>query len=121
MEHIKQFKKEATYLVANKGCASFGLNLQFCNRIIHYSNGWDLAVRLQSEDRIHRIGQDREAYITDILASHSIDIRIEQCIKRKETVLQAIKQGIGGQEKKSWLRNWIGIGQQEEIDDCERV
>lgn len=121
MEHIKQFKKEATYLVANKGCASFGLNLQFCNRIIHYSNGWDLAVRLQSEDRIHRIGQDREAYITDILASHSIDIRIEQCIKKKETMLQAIKQGIGGQEKKSWLSNWIGIGQQEEIDDCERV
>lgn len=40
-----EFSKGKKYLIANKGCAGYSLNLQFCHRIIYMSNDWDLGTR----------------------------------------------------------------------------
>jgi SNF2 family DNA or RNA helicase len=97
---IEEFRTDKTYLIANKTCAGYGLNLQFCNRAIYYSNDWDYATRSQSEDRIHRIGQDRECFFTDICCNGTIDERILNCLFRKERLLDSFKSSLKSQLKK---------------------
>src|SRR5699024_7857076 len=60
---LEAFRSDKQFLIANKNCAGFSLNLQFCHKIIYFSNDWELGRRLQSEDRVHRIGQDHDVEI----------------------------------------------------------
>ena len=95
-ENRERFRNGARYLVANKSCGAYGLNLQFCHRIVFYNNDFDLATRLQAEDRVHRIGQDHEVEIIDICATDTIDGFITDCLTRKENLAEAFKRELHG-------------------------
>ena len=82
------------------------LNSQFCNYVIYYSNDWDWATRSQSEDRVHRIGQNRNVHIIDICAADTIDQRISNCLWRKENLVDSFKREIERQKDKQSLRKW---------------
>lgn len=128
MQNLELFKGGATYLVANRNCAGYSLNLQFCHRSIYYSNGWDLATRLQSEDRIHRIGQEENVEIIDLIADSTIEERIRKCLVRKENLLESfkeeIKRGKGIEELNGWL-NAVSFGKKVKnkvhIYDCSSL
>lgn len=96
-KHIELFVSDAQFLVANKTCGAFGLNLQFCHRIIFYSHDWNWGTRAQAEDRVHRFGQTEDVVITDIVASGTIDISILKCLYRKEGLSDSFKQEISKQ------------------------
>lgn len=85
---------KAKYLVANKSCAQFGLNLQFCSNEVFYNNDWDWGTRVQAEDRLHRVGQKSAVHIYDIIASDSIDNTILQCLEHKESLADKFKSAI---------------------------
>lgn len=110
-KNIEKFKKDSLFLVANKTCAGYGLNLQFCNRAIYYNNDWDYATRVQSEDRIHRLGQNERVYISDIYAYDTLDRRILNCLWRKESLVDSFKRYIEylkNQEfDKNKIKEWI--------------
>ena len=95
-KNLKTFEvnKKCFFLVANKTCAGYGLNLQFCNRIIYYNNDWTLGTRLQSEDRVHRIGQDNTVKILDIACENSLDEKILSCLGNKESLLSEITNNL---------------------------
>lgn len=80
--------------LANKQCGAYGLNLQFCHNIIFYSNDFDLATRLQAEDRVHRIGQDKIVNIYDICCKYTIDVFIANCLQNKTNLLDSFKKQI---------------------------
>lgn len=84
----------AQYLVANKSCAQFGLNLQFCHREVFYNNDWDWGTRAQAEDRLHRAGQTHEVSIYDIYAYDSLDLTILRCLARKERMSDLFKKAV---------------------------
>ena len=75
------------FFVATTAAASTGLNLQEsgCDHAIYYSMNQKLIERIQSEDRIHRIGAkvDRITY-TNIIAKGSRDRAIIYNLKRKK-------------------------------------
>lgn len=98
---LKTFEKSARYLIANRACAGYSLNLQFCHRIIYLSNSWDLGTRLQSEDRVHRIGQMEQVEITDIYACNSLDERILSCLDKKANLLDSVKCELDAATKRS--------------------
>ena len=105
---LEAFKGKKQYLIANKNCAGFSLNLQFCHRIIYLSNDWELGKRLQSEDRVHRLGQDNEVHITDIYAYDTLDEKVLDCLSRKERLLDSIKAEIDNAESfKAGIKNII--------------
>ena len=110
----KLFKENATFLIANPRCAGYSLNLQFCHRIIYFSNNWDLAPRIQSEDRVHRYGQKDNVEIIDICAIDTLDERIKQCLERKEDLLEYIKKQIGGADKMK-LQEFLKVKRYDEI------
>lgn len=93
-ENREKFRTEATYLLANKSCGAYGLNLQFCHKVIFYNNDFDLATRLQAEDRVHRIGQTHEVEIIDICARNTIDAFIVNCLTKKENLAEAFKREV---------------------------
>lgn len=96
---IDSFRGDTQYFVANKSCGAFGLNLQFCHKIIFYSHDWNWGTRAQAEDRVHRLGQTRDVDITDICTEDSIDIQILKCLEKKENLADAFKRDVAYLQK----------------------
>lgn len=122
---LKEFSEEKQYLIANRNCAGYSLNLQFCHNIIYMSNDWDLGTRLQSEDRVHRIGKDHKVNIIDICASDTIDEQILRCLWRKERLLDSIKRDVdknAGCNVKDTFKKYIyGSRYNHETFDCSEL
>lgn len=112
---LLDFSEDKKYLVSNRGCAGYSLNLQFCHRIIYLSNDWDLGTRLQSEDRIHRLGQEDEVSILDLCAENTIDEKILSCLKNKEYLLSTMQREIDeAKSKKQVLKSIIRCRKKED-------
>lgn len=114
--NLDAFATDSRFLVANKMTAGYGLNLQFCNRVIYYSNDWDFATRIQSEDRVHRFGQDKKVSIIDICAADTLDERILACLNNKEGLVEAFKDWISKHKDKKDLK-----AMQDWMENKERV
>lgn len=118
--NLDRFASGAKFLIANKACASFSLNLQYCHIAIYYNNDWDWATRQQSEDRIHRIGQNEQVEIIDICANRKIDERILTCLAKKERMTDEFKRLL--KQKNLSYTNLIGwIDGREIEDDTNRI
>lgn len=102
-EALRQFAKSARFLIANKTCAGYGLNLQYAYQAIYYNNDWDWATRAQSEDRLHRIGQTHDVMLTDIYARGTIDARILHCLDTKESLVQQFKKSVKSKNAAAWI------------------
>ena len=128
-KNIDMFKGESRFLVANKTCGAYGLNLQFCNYIIYYSNDWDYATRSQSEDRVHRIGQDKNVHIIDICCNNTLDERILSCLRKKENLVDSFKSEIDKSKDRKDLFTWITkrdyngkkYSKKVELEKCEEL
>lgn len=122
---LKEFSEEKKYLIANRNCAGYSLNLQFCHKIIYMSNDWDLGTRLQSEDRVHRLGQEQDVEIIDICAYNTIDEKILHCLWRKENLLDSIKEEIEKFNSNNFKENLkkciYGSRYNKEVFDCSEL
>lgn len=116
-ESLKIFFKEAQILIANKTCAGFGLNLQFCHNAIYYNNDWDWATRVQSEDRLHRMGQKNIVCIWNICANCTIDIRIMQCLHNKENMIDGFKKYLTNKN----FADWLDGKEINDLNDTDRI
>lgn len=104
---LDSFRNASSFLVANKVCAGYGLNLQFCSYVIYYSNDFDFATRCQSEDRVHRIGQTNNVHIIDICAANKLDERILSSLRNKESLANSFKNQIDKYKDKKSLGRWL--------------
>ena len=93
---VEKFEKndKTLFFLANKSCGAYGLNLQFCNKMIFYSNDWNLGTRMQAEDRIHRIGQSKRVEIIDIIADCTLDENIQRSLEKKRNLLNGLSDEI---------------------------
>lgn len=116
-ESLKKFESNAQFLIANKTCAGFGLNLQFCHNAIYYNNDWNWATKVQSEDRLHRIGQENEVKIWNICADCTIDERILRCLGKKENMADSFKRYLSNKN----FADWLDGKEIEELNDTDRA
>jgi SNF2 family DNA or RNA helicase len=107
VENIQKFSDSARFFIANKTCAGYGLNLQFCSYEIFYSNDWNYATRAQAEDRAHRIGQMDNVHILDICADETLDERILDCLNKKERLADSFKYQIEKMKDTKDLGRWL--------------
>jgi len=70
--------------------ASTNLTLTEAKKEIYYSNGLNLATRLQSEDRAHRIGLKNNLSIIDFITKDSVEERILELLLTKADVAAII-------------------------------
>ena len=67
--------------------------------MIYYSNSYDLEIRLQSEDRAHRIGQKGTVTYIDLMAPKTIDEKIISALRDKIDIAGKVL----GENAKQWL------------------
>ena len=71
------------FFVGQPRTGGYGLTLTEAHTVIYYSNGYDLEVRLQSEDRAHRIGQTNKVTYIDIVAEGTVDEKVLRALRDK--------------------------------------
>jgi len=71
------------FFVGQPRTGGYGLTLTEAHTVIYYSNGYDLEIRLQSEDRAHRIGQTNKVTYIDITAENTVDQKVIQALRSK--------------------------------------
>ena len=80
-------KGEVDILIINPQTGAMGLNLQTGRLNYYYSNHQSLGMRLQSEDRTHRIGQKYQVIYKDLVMKKTVDETIIESLKNKKEVL----------------------------------
>jgi len=115
---LESFENEARFLVANKECGAFGLNLQFCSYAIYYSNNFTWATRYQSEDRIYRAGQENNVHIIDIVCNNTIDERIQYSLMVKEQMANSFRKNIDKFKDKKDLERWLNNAEKVSRKEC---
>tara|TARA_R100000700_G_C3177817_1_gene153182 strand:+ start:2168 stop:3733 length:1566 start_codon:yes stop_codon:yes gene_type:complete len=78
------------YFVGQPQSGGIGLTLTAASYAIYYSNSFDLEVRLQSEDRCHRIGTTNNVTYIDIEANRTIDKKIIKALRDKKSLADMV-------------------------------
>ena len=87
------------FFIGQPRTGGFGLNLTEAKTVVYYSNGYDLEVRLQSEDRAHRIGQTNKVTYVDIVTEKTVDQKILKALRSKIDIASLIL----AEGHKEWL------------------
>lgn len=90
-EQVEHFRNTARFFLSTQSCGGHGLTLNESNYVVYYNNGFKYSERLQSEDRCHRIGQERKVLYINIECVNSIDERISRALANKGNVVEEFK------------------------------
>lgn len=71
-----------------------GLTLTAANHAIYLDRNFNLVDYLQSQDRIHRIGQERPCVITKLMAEGTIDDFVDDVLRRKFEIAETVQSGV---------------------------
>ncbi len=85
-----QHQHDLRVLIANPAAAKEGLTLTAANHAIYLDRNFNLLDYLQSQDRIHRISQERPAFIYNLVGEQTIDAYIDDVVYRKQVVAQYV-------------------------------
>ena len=61
-----------------------GINLTAAKVAVYHTRGWSLEDYLQSQDRLHRIGQTGTVTIVNLVANHTVDEHIAKALSTKQ-------------------------------------
>ena len=83
-ETVEPFKAgDFQYLIAHPQRGGVGLTFTNCKYAIYYSRSFSLEEYLQSQDRIHRISQERDVTIFNLIARDTVDELIDLRLRGK--------------------------------------
>lgn len=85
-------KGDARFFVGQPHSGGMGLTLTAANTVIYYSNDFSLEARLQSEDRAHRIGQNRAVNYVDIECRGTLDTKVIEALRAKKDLAELINR-----------------------------
>jgi len=90
-EVCNKFQNDPKYrvLIMQSQCG-IGITLTAADTMIFLSNSFNYADRYQSEDRIHRTGQDSKALYIDIYARGTIDERVIEILEKKRKMISTL-------------------------------
>ena len=85
---VNKFNRDASVrcFIGQIQTTGMGINLTSANYAVFMSNSYSYGERVQAEDRIHRIGQDRNCTYIDLLLKGTVDVSIHNTLKRKESL-----------------------------------
>lgn len=84
-ELVEQFQRgDRRLLFVQARTGGIGITLTAARTAIYYTRSWSLEEYLQSQDRLHRIGQTRPVSIIHLLAEGSIDDDIKEALEKKQ-------------------------------------
>jgi len=90
IEKFQDPNSKAKFFIGNPQTGGYGITLTCANTVVYYSNGYDLEKRLQSEDRAHRIGQEKSVTYVDFIAPKTVDEKIVKALRSKMNIANQI-------------------------------
>jgi len=87
------------FFVGQPKTGGYGITLTAAHTVIYYNNSYDLEIRLQSEDRAHRIGQTNKVTYVDLVTPGTIDEKILEALRSKIDLASEVL----GENARSWL------------------
>ena len=100
VDTFQQKDSPLRFFVGQPKTGGYGITLTEANTVIYYSNSYDLEIRLQSEDRAHRIGQKNKVTYVDLVSPGTIDEKILGALRSKiDLAGQVLNEDV-----QSWLR-----------------
>ena len=90
---------ELRFFVGNPKTGGYGLTLTAATNVIYWNNSYDLEIRIQSEDRAHRIGQEHHVLYVDLVSPDTVDEKILTALKNKINIAQEVL----GEQSRDWL------------------
>ena len=100
VETFQDRQSELRFIVGHPKTGGYGLTLTAANTVIYYSNSYDLELRLQSEDRAHRIGQENKVTYIDLISPKTIDEKIVDALRNKIKIADLVL----GEDAREWLK-----------------
>ena len=100
-EQVRQFQqhdrdsREFDVFILSPRAAGFGITLTAATHVVHVSRWWNPAVEEQCNDRIYRIGQERDVTVHLPMAIHpthserSFDCVLDELMQRKRTLARS--------------------------------
>ena len=84
--------KDGTYrtLIANPQSAAHGLTFVNCSYAVYFSLTYSYELAKQSQDRIHRIGQDSKCTYYYLIARDTIDEVVYAAVREKKKLSEAV-------------------------------
>ncbi len=89
--NVFQCSDKNRIMILNPAAAREGITLTKANNAIYLDRNFNLVDYLQSQDRIHRISQDKECNIYKIIAKNTIDEYIENLVDVKKDIAAYIQ------------------------------
>jgi SNF2 family DNA or RNA helicase len=99
---VEQFQDKDNplrFFVGQPKTGGYGITLTAANTVIYFSNSYDLEIRLQSEDRAHRISQTKKVTYIDLVSPNTIDEKILKALRGKIDLAGQVL----GEEVRDWL------------------
>jgi SNF2 family DNA or RNA helicase len=101
-EIVTEFQDEQSdlrFFIGQPKTGGYGITLTAATTMVYYSNSYDLEIRLQSEDRAHRIGQKANVTYIDLVSPDTIDEKILAALRDKIDIAGQVL----GEDFKQWL------------------
>mgnify|MGYP003633232518 FL=1 len=87
------------FFVGQPKTGGYGITLTAASTVIYYSNSYDLEIRLQSEDRAHRIGQKNAVTYVDLVSPNTIDEKVLNALRQKINLADKVLN----EDPKQWI------------------
>ena len=84
VEEFQDPFSELRFFVGQPRTGGFGLTLTAASNVVYFSNNYSLELRLQSEDRAHRMGQSKNVTYVDLVAPGTVDEVIVRALRNKQ-------------------------------------
>ena len=83
VDRFQDVNDDLRFFVGNPKTGGYGLTLTSSHTVVYFSNDYSLEIRMQSEDRAHRIGQTNKVTYVDLMAENTIDEKIVKALNAK--------------------------------------
>ena len=99
VEKFQDPENPLRFFVGQPRTGGYGITLTAASTVVYYSNSYDLEIRIQSEDRAHRIGQKKSVTYIDLVSPKTIDEKILGALKAKIDLAGQVL----GDDARQWL------------------
>lgn len=95
MNEVSRFQndKNCKVIIGTIGAMGTGLTLTAAQNVIFLDSPWNRALKEQAEDRAHRIGTQGTVNVITLVCKNTIDERIEELVKKKGQIADALVDG----------------------------
>lgn len=91
---VKRFQHDVPLLLSTEAGGE-GRNLQFCNTLINFDLPWNPMALEQRIGRLHRIGQEREVFIFNLVTKGTVEEQILLLLDEKINMFELVVGEIG--------------------------